>query len=323
MVDNNSELVDMLCDELPFTRTEAAVFIDSACRMYKIHFIEKRNGKGKRLIAQPTAEVKEIQRWIIKKYIKNLPIHNAATAYREGRNIFDHARPHVKNKYLLKVDFKDFFPSIRAHNFSKHIRKHLGISKPLAIDLARVLFRQDEKRRLSLAIGAPSSPSVSNTLLYEFDSQLSIFCQANNIQYTRYADDLALSTDTPKILDEALKFIEKLIKDIPYPKLSINNEKTVFTSKKFKRELTGLILSNDGNVSLGREKKRMIRTMAHKYSSGELHDSLIGRLKGFLAFAHSIEPIFAAKIREKIGEEKYNSLTNFQETNHQKKVQDF
>lgn len=308
MVNINTELLDLLCADLPFTRAEALLLIYSAPQKYKTHFIEKRNGKGKRLIAQPTAEVKAAQRWAIEKYIKKMPVHNAATAYRQKIGIKDHASAHAQNKYLLKIDFKDFFPSIIAIDFISHIRRHTDISVELASDLARILFREDKQKNLILSIGAPSSPAISNTLMFEFDSRLHDFCLGCGVIYTRYADDLALSTNTPHVLDTVFKQVQLIVKEITYPRLTINTEKTVYTSKKFQRQLTGLILTNEGNISLGREKKRMIRAMANNYVKGTLAAPLHGRLKGFLAFAYSIEPNFVLKIRIAMGEELYMKL---------------
>jgi RNA-directed DNA polymerase len=305
---NNSHLLELLCQEFPLTRTEAWEIIRSAPKRYKVHFIEKRNGRGQRLIAQPTAELKIIQRWIIKRFISLLPVHKAATAYRQNINIADHARIHASNKYLLKIDFRDFFPSIQSSDFILHAVKHLKISTTLAAELAQLLFRLDEKKRLVLSIGAPSSPSLSNTMMYDFDCRLAAFCEINEITYSRYADDLALSTNRSHELDEVAAFVIQLLRSIVYPKLEINPEKTVFTSKKYQRQLTGLILSNDGKVSLGRDRKRLIRATANRYKNGTLDPESIAKLKGWLAFALSVEPEYVRNIRKMITEENYRKL---------------
>jgi hypothetical protein len=52
-------------------------------------------------------------------------------------------------------------------------------------------------------------------------------------------------------------------------------------------------------VSLGRERKRTIRAMAHKQKIGQLSELDQLKLRGFLAFANDIEPAFAEGIRSK------------------------
>lgn len=311
----NSQLLDLLCDEFPFTRNEAWELICSAPKRYKIHFIEKRNGRGKRLIAQPTAELKVVQRWVVARFISKMPIHEAASAYLPGRNIADHARIHARHKYLLKIDFKNFFPSIKARDFERHAFKYLDINTRLASELASLLFRRDEDRMLTLSIGAPSSPMLSNTLMYEFDIRLTEFCTIKGVAYSRYADDLALSTNNAHVLDEVHDFISALLKQIAYPQLRINPEKTVFTSKKFQRKLTGLTLTNHGSISLGRERKREIRAMADYYRKGKLAENLHGQLKGFLAFSLSVEPEFVGAMRKLLGEEMYATLLSYGTSN--------
>lgn len=303
------DLIEQLQNDLPLTKHEALVLLLTAAYRYKLHYIEKRHGRGQRLIAQPTAEVKVLQRWAVARYVNLLPVHKSATAYRSGASIREHAAVHARNFYLLKLDFQNFFPSIRGEHFLKHLKSNLEISDADASFLVKLLFRYDRLNKdYVLSIGAPSSPVVSNTIMHEFDSRLDNYCADHDIVYSRYADDLALSTNKPKQLDEAYHFVKQLCRDLEYPKLSLNDEKTVFTSKKFRRQLTGLILTNEGKPSLGREKKRLIRSMAHRYSNGNLALDQVAHLRGLLAFAHSIEPLFVQTITKMIGDQAYQQL---------------
>lgn len=106
-------LFQRLLARSPFSEHELIVLIATASSRYKVHYIEKRSGRGRRLIAQPTREIKFLQRMLVKHELGALPIHEAAMAYRAGLSIADHARPHAGGRYLLKLDFKDFFPSIK------------------------------------------------------------------------------------------------------------------------------------------------------------------------------------------------------------------
>ena len=302
-------IFERIQSDFSLSTRDVRVLLFTAAYRYKLHYIEKRHGRGKRLIAQPTAEIKLLQRWAVEKYVTQLPIHKAATAYRLGVSIKDHAAVHAANRYLLKLDFQDFFPSILGTHFLMHLKSHMKISEEDANLLMRLLFRFDrEMQDYVLSIGAPSSPAVSNTVMYDFDNALTNFCKAHDIIYTRYADDLALSTSKPKVLDDAFQFIKQLCREMPYPRLQLNDAKTVFTSKKHRRQLTGLILTNEGKPSLGREKKRLIRSMAHRFSLNQLPQDQILHLRGLLAFAFSIEPMFFSSINRMIGEEAFQRL---------------
>lgn len=305
-------VIETILQDFPLGQREVERLIRTAPARYKVHEIEKRNGRGKRIIAQPTAEVKLLQRFLLDQYVKQLPVSDAAMAYRKDHGIVDHARPHADKQYLLKLDFKDFFPSIRASDFVRHLRKHApAVSPEDAKILSRVFFwrpRGHGARTLILSIGAPSSPAISNTLMYDFDSEVMSFCNAHGITYTRYADDLALSTNEPHILSDAHKFVMKLCGRLKSPRLTLNDEKTVFTSKKHHRQLTGLVLSNDGAASIGREKKRLLRAMAHQYGLGKLAPEEQSKLRGWIAFTMSVDQDFIKTIEAMIGREKLKQL---------------
>lgn len=302
-------IIEQILADLPFTVAELGSLIRTAPQRYKTHFIEKRNNRGRRLISQPTAEIKLIQRWALTKVLVTLPVHGAAKAYVRGRGIGDHAAPHKDAKYLLKLDFKDFFPSIKSTDFIQHIRAFSSLDHEDAEVLARILFyRHPQLSGLRLSIGAPSSPAVSNTIMFPFDQRIEAFCQSHGLNYSRYADDLALSTNVPHLLDRAHEFVATTCRKMTHPRLVLNDEKTVFSSKKFSRRLTGLVLTNDGTVSLGREKKRLMRAMAHRFSLGQLNVEEVAHLRGLIAFAYSVEPGFVDRLRSTVGVDKMTFL---------------
>ncbi|MGR6839022.1 retron St85 family RNA-directed DNA polymerase [Aliivibrio wodanis] len=181
---------------------ELRSFATTAPYRYKVYTIAKRNSDETRLIAHPSKELKFVQRLIIALLAPNLPIHSAATAYIKGKSIKDNALPHASKKYLLKMDLKNFFPSIKPELFFKECRYHnievSDIDKNL---LEGFLFWKTRRsNQLKLSIGAPSSPLISNFILYRFDEEIIKACHAEGVTYTRYADDLTFSTNKKGVL---------------------------------------------------------------------------------------------------------------------------
>ncbi len=288
-------LLSQLQKDFSLSRTEAISFIFSAPNRYKIYKIKKRHG-GEREIAEPTKSLKSIQKWAVRKYLEGLNISPSAVAYVKNKNIKNFAFPHVNNKYLLKLDFKDFFNSIIDTDFINFCKENLpNLSNEEVYLLSHIFFCKNKKSdNLYLSIGSPSSPLISNFIMILFDEAILDFCNQNNISYTRYADDLAFSTNTPNILNTLINKIDSICSEIKYPhNLKINKDKTVFTSKKHNRTLTGLVISNDGKISIGRDKKRKLRAEAHKASLGLLEQDQLEKFKGKLAFLMSIDPDFS------------------------------
>jgi RNA-directed DNA polymerase len=273
----------------------------SAPHRYKVFEIPKRSGSGVRVIAQPAKEIKSLQRWLVKNEFSILRIHHAATAYEKGSSIRDNAARHVTNRFLLKLDFKEFFPSIKEND----LRMHLMAEMPARYSESEISFicrlsmwipRGDNG--LELCIGAPSSPVLSNAIMYGFDESLSAYCVIAGIAYTRYADDLSFSSNRPDHLKSVLPYVRDVIHRASYPTLTINEKKTVYTSKKYRRTVTGLVLSSEGRVSLGRERKREIRAMMHRFVLQKLNLEECARLRGILAFVQDVEPSFLRSLED-------------------------
>ena len=300
-----SSVLSGLTDVLPLSSEELLKFIRSSPMRYKVYFIPKRKPGEFRTIAQPAREVKALQYWVMANILRQFPVHPAATAYREGRNIADNARPHAYNRFLLKLDFKDFFPSIRDTDFKRFLTKNApAVTDVEAELLTRILFwRPKGTRHLCLAIGAPSSPLLSNILLFDFDRAVSRFCSRLGISYTRYADDLSFSAQASDLLAEAEKQVAGLCTRRRSPRLTLNIEKTVRVSKKGSRKVTGLVLTNEGRISLGRDLKREISATVHYFLTGKLSKEETLSLRGTLAYANSVEPEFLNRLRAKYGPE--------------------
>lgn len=290
---SDAKLFQRILENTPFSEDELALLVLTGPTRYKDHFIEKRHGRGRRLISQPTAELKLVQRWLVKTELGGLPIDRHATAYQAGCSIKDHVQPHVHSHFLLKLDFKDFFPSLTDSALRHRLQIDADYSELETFILIQLLFRKPRSEATyRLSIGAPSSPFISNYLMVEFDRMVTEYCKANSLKYTRYADDIAISSGRPGRLDNAKAFVDEAIRKFTYLNLQLNPEKTVNVSKKYRRELVGLVIANQGHVSLGREEKRRLRAAVHALANDRLSPEETSRLRGHLAFAMSIDRAF-------------------------------
>ena len=297
-----SPLYHRLLETTPLTSAEFDVLIDTAPFRYKIHWIEKRGGRGKRLIAQPTREIKYLQRKLIVQEFSGVELSPAAVGYREGRSILNHAAPHGNSRYLLKLDFKDFFPSLDEYAIRTIVSRDFGFSETELQIVLRLLCRHEpERRRLELSIGAPSSPFMSNYLMREFDAEVLSYCRERRAVYTRYADDIAISTNIPRNLDSIERDVRGILERLPYLGLRFNEEKKVNVSKKRRRTLVGLTLGNDGKVSIGRDEKRRLRAALFQLSRGEAPPEGTERIRGRMAFMYSIDPDFVRDACKRYG----------------------
>ncbi len=239
---------------------EARRLIARAPERYKVFYIDKKSG-GRRQIAQPAREIKFLQRIFMRSFLESLPIHEAATAYRKGLSLADNAKPHASSGPILKMDFRDFFPSIRSRDWASYCGTH-GIfesAEDVWLSERLLFFRPLGGRVLRLSIGAPTSPMVSNILMFEFDRVVSELVAKDHVVYTRYADDMTFSAPRTGHLVNVQRDVASAVRSISFPKLDINRDKTTYVTKKYHRQITGLTISNDGNVTIGRDTKQKFR----------------------------------------------------------------
>lgn len=298
------DIIKLLVSHTGLLPNDVRRLIASASVSYKTYRIPKRSG-GTREISQPTREVKILQRILIDNFLINLPIHQCATAYRKGSSIRENAVPHAgAGRPILKMDFEAFFPSIRAGDWLAYCERNSILRKEDAVLAAKLMFRKVAGMRdLRLAIGAPSSPILSNILMYDFDESIFQYAISEKIIYTRYADDLTFSAKRAGFFSNCIKTVRKNIKNLNGMRLSINEEKTVFIMPRYSRTVTGLTLANDGRVTIGREKKRYISACVHKALQENLNDEDLKRLSGYLAYIISVEPDFIEKLELRYGKD--------------------
>lgn len=303
------DLLNLLALQLHKTEDEIERFLLNAPQKYKVYKIPKRS-HGFRIIAQPSKELKLYQRALLAAY--QFPVHDAAMAYRPGLDIKINALHHCKNRYLLKMDLENFFNSINPNLLWRVWDAVLpSVSEQEKFLFNRLIFWSPSKKKISkliLSIGAPSSPAISNFCMYQFDQALFSECLQKDITYTRYADDLTFSTNKENILFEIPQFVAMLLRQLFNGRLHVNHRKTIFSSKAHNRHVTGLTINNCGNISLGREKKRLLKHLVHQFTLGKITAEDLNYLRGMLAFTKHVEPTFIMSLREKYSSEIVKSI---------------
>lgn len=297
-----SELIDRLAEWANLPASDVRYICLTAPRRYKVFFIPKRNGEARR-IAQPSKELKLLQRIIASRFLKGIPVHAAAHGYVQGRGIKSNALMHAGSDYALKMDFEDFFPRIVPSDLASVLRLHdpalfndgvIGVISPI------LFWRPKGAKGLQLCMGAPTSPLISNLVMFEVDRLITDFCEHLGVVYTRYADDLTFSCSHKGVLSRVQEYVHSLVSEMTSPRLRVNVRKTVHMSRAQRRMITGIVATPDGRISVGRDRKRLIRSMIDHHNRGVLGVDDQPKLRGLLAFMEDIEGDAARKMRARL-----------------------
>lgn len=300
-------LLERLQRQAGLTPGQLERYASTASKRYKVYSIKKRNG-GDRIIAQPSKPIKALQRWIVRALLNRFEVHAAATAYKTGASIRANALRHAHTSFTVRVDFRDFFPSFTALNVQAFLERN-GAASGVALSPADISFvTKIVSRDGALTIGAPSSPILTNVMMFEFDVALAGWCEARALIYTRYADDIFVSANGPNALGEVVAEIKRVAATHPFSNLTVNDEKTAFLSRKYRRTVTGLVIKPDGGVSIGLDRKRQLKSQLYAHRNGVLAVEDRSRIRGMLAFVQDVEPEFYRTLVRKYGAESISDL---------------
>ena len=227
--------------------------------LYTIFTRKKRNGK-KRIIHAPCEELKLEQKRLAKILEDREPISEHCYGFVKGLSSVSAASNHINKDWILCLDIKDFFPSIR--------REFLAFLTDEEFNIASL----DDR----LIQGSPCSPIITNIALREFDTRVGNMCKNMDIAYSRYADDITISgsgwVETKPLID----YIKNLLKQYG---LKLRHEKTELMTKNESQKVLGINVNN--KISINSKIRKNIRAAIHQNNIDE-------KVQGYLAYIYSV-----------------------------------
>ena len=177
-------------------------------------------------------ELQKINKEIINKYSLKLPNRNAII--KTIIQFLSQGEINLKRKELLftpldfkviKMDIKNFFPSINKHILYKKIVKSSILNDSSIGTIKSFIFSNEYK---GIPLGLSFSNSLSELYLEDFDSIVQL--QWNPLLYVRYVDDLLIIVNDAVDEDEVKNFIKAQLKEYH---LEVNNEKTIVRKSNY------------------------------------------------------------------------------------------
>jgi len=217
---------------------------------YRVFSIPKASGEPRR-IDEPVEKLKTVQRWILRHILSKLPPHRAAQGFRRKRSILTNARKHLLKQVVVRIDLKDFFPSI---SLAQARRVYLKAGYPYTV--ANLLANLSTREGV-LPIGAPTSPALANHVCGKLDQRLWMLSYRARFFYTRYADDLVFSSYNRKF-GSLVPFLKQVITAEGF---EINEKKVAIARRSGRQTVTGIVVNRRTN--LDRARYKWIRAVVH------------------------------------------------------------
>lgn len=272
--------------------------------------IPKRSG-GERVILAPKRELKALQRKVLAEVVGKAPVALAAHGFVPGKSTVTNARAHVGKQVILKLDLKDFFPSItfaRVRGMLMALGYPFAVAAVLALlctEYEREPFAREGKQYFisvgprHLVQGAPTSPTLANLVAWQLDRRLGGLAARRGFTYTRYADDLVFSGDDETAVRTLRVIAHKIIRDENF---TVNQAKTRIAKRSARQVVTGLVV-NDA-VGTPRDVRRRLRAILHHAETEGLaaqnrdhRKDFAAYLRGMIAYVNAASTTHAAKLR--------------------------
>ena len=285
---------------------------------YFTYWQPKKRG-GARLIEIPKPDLKQAQRRLLTRVIERVDPHEAATGFRRGYSILDHAALHAGQQVVLKCDLQDFFVTIRASRIHA-IFRHMGYAESVAQALTAIVTSRASARRASegrqygvefnaakryqsdhLPQGAPTSPALANLAAFKLDLRLASLAEGAGASYSRYADDLTFSGARGSGISNE-RFYLRVCAIALEEGFCINTRKTRYMTQSQRQHITGLVVNERPNVSRD-EFDRLKATLTNAARRGlasqniEQRGDFRSHLLGRIAFVAQVNPSRGKKLR--------------------------
>lgn len=310
-----AKVIELHLDDLHWLTQAGLARSDCETKHYYLKWHRKKHNSSQRLIEVPKPLLKETQRVILTKLLKPIPPHEAACGFCEGKSVIDFVSPHCGKALVLKMDFKDYFPSIRsgrilglfmAAGYPETVAKILTtlctnqVNERVLIDREKDFSTRAFYTRPHLPQGAPTSPTLANLVTYRLDCRLAGLARAAGINYTRYADDLLFSGGK-EFTYQANRFYQTVLSIVIKEGFRIHTRKTRFMKAAQRQQAAGLILNEKPNLDrreYDRLKAILTNCLNHGPQSQNLdnHPEFCSHLRGKLLWLQLSNPNRANKL---------------------------
>lgn len=233
-----------------------------ATKRYRSISIPKKNGVRDLHFLDPKTDLHMLQSGLI-SFLKKMELPVCVKGFVNGESYLSYLEQHVGSKHFLRIDIKDFFPSITRELIEQEISCFLSFDSEEEREKIVQLVSDIVTFQDCLPQGAVSSPVVSNIIMIRIDQRILKYCQVLGVKYTRYADDMLFSSEELNFNDKKW-FLRKIKHIVSQGNLKINYGKLKSCTREI--SLNGYVVSQEG-IRLSRQRLHDIKKVISFASS--------------------------------------------------------
>ncbi len=316
---NNTNQTQILSLEDAFNSTFHNKYLFEDFLEFEINQAFNRGQYNHKTIIKPGKKLNQYLRFLNNFIFNHIDINTQVVhSYVKGKNTYTAVKKHCHSKYFFQTDIRNFFGSISKQDIKKLLSNRLNNTPINDIEKYKTRLLELVAIGDTLPVGLATSPNISNTFLYEFDNNLASYCSEQNIIYTRYCDDIILSSSDNNLQDIE-NIVQQKLENNFQTKLTLNPSKTKHLAKGKKIKLLGLVILPTGKVSVDIKLKKQLEVLFYFYSNDrdKFDDYLdntcvksLPSISGKLHYINMIDRDYLDKLRKKYGSFLVDSFLN-------------
>lgn len=266
-----------------------------------------------RTIYKPSKKLKEFHSFLNGFLLEYLSVNQSVSfAYRKGATLLQAVVPHAHSRAFYQTDLERFFDSITSGLIRSTLERAVTPASDLDEHIDHVVGLLTINGKLP--IGYSTSPILSNACLVGFDERLATISKERQWIYTRYADDIIISTHDRPAIEAASEVIESCLAAELGAGFTLNPSKSKLTTIGRKVKILGLVILPNGTIAIDRDVKNKIESWLHFYINdrsrlekifeeerSEGMEEGLQRLSGLISYAYATDLPYLEKLRAKFG----------------------
>ncbi|MDE1464830.1 reverse transcriptase family protein [Spartinivicinus poritis] len=269
--------------------------------------IDKPDGE-KRITFDVKENLKAIHRLIKSRIFSNILYPQYLQGSIKGRYYIGNCQIHTGQRLVISEDIKNFFPSINSDVIYRMWLKLFGFSPEVASILTELVTFQG-----SLPQGAITSSYIANLVLWEQEPILVKKLSHKGIKYSRYIDDITISSEQFLSKNEITNIISEVIQMIFSIGGKPNRKKHCIMPSHGPQSVHNLNVNSD-YPTLPKKERKKLRAQVYKLErfaefaiGGEQYEKEYKSLFGKISRMAQLHPVEGGKLKERLNAIKPNS----------------
>ncbi len=261
--------VASLCKLLDLSEIELNQLLIKSWSQYRIHERRLKEDGSERLIYSIQPELKRIHKNITYRILKQVTYPSYIHGSVQGKDYISNISQHTGKTIVISEDITNFFPSLKSKVIHEIWVGFFNFPNEIAEILTKLVTYKG-----ALVQGCPASSYLANLVLWGREEAIYQEFKDLGITYTRYVDDVTISSADHLRRSDISKSISKIYSMFRTIGTKPNRGKHKVMSNSVNQSVHNINV-NSGKPTMPRKRRDIIRATVHKceisFEAGNSH----------------------------------------------------